>query len=268
MLLCGKKKWPKVEELGDSIIHGEFGQYSLAPNYNKIWTKEGEFGSGSIFEINYQDIPGRPVGSAIPGQVASRATWGLEFDCPTHDLVKAFEKGDPRLKATVIFPGEKLPEGVTAPAEFHSPANLVNRKYWLPPNQRPPNVGGGGGLTNERVFRLAEIMLWDAEASYHNGDIQHATELVNKVRKRARHSGGNTDMSILPPYKSVTLQNIYHEQRVETALGAHRRFFNLVRTGRAAGILPDFKNGVNNHIPIPQNEIELSGGKLKQNPGY
>jgi hypothetical protein len=263
------EEWDKAEKLGDDIINGKYGQYSLAPDYNKIWTQEGEFGPGSIFEINYVNDPSKPgIGSVIPGQLASRATWGLEFDVPTQNLVDAFEKGDPRLKATVLFENEKLPEGVTSPSHFHSPTGMNNRKYWLPPSQRPPNLGGGNAGTNERVFRLAEVMLWDAEASVHNGDVGHATDLVNKVRKRARQSGGNTDMTILSPYKTVTLQDIYHEQRVETALGSHRHFYNLVRTGRAAKLLPNYKEGVNNYFPIPLNQIHLSNGELKQNPGY
>lgn len=97
---------------------------------------------------------------------------------------------------------------------------------------------------------------------------EYSTDLVNKVRGRARKSGGNTDMSILPPYGRVTLENIYHEQRVETALGDHIRFFELVRTGKAAGTLPGYKEGVHNLLPIPLREIQLSNGLLRQNPGY
>jgi starch-binding outer membrane protein, SusD/RagB family len=75
-------------------------------------------------------------------------------------------------------------------------------------------------------------------------------------------------MTILPPYTAVTLDNIYHEMRVEIALGEHRRFYELVRTGRAATVLPGFKVGINEHIPIPLSEIQLSGNVLTQNNGY
>jgi hypothetical protein len=75
-------------------------------------------------------------------------------------------------------------------------------------------------------------------------------------------------MSILPPYTTVTLDDVYHEMRVETALGEHRRFYELVRTGRAPSVLPNFKAGVNEHVPIPLSEIQLSGNLLTQNPGY
>lgn len=262
-----EKKWKEAEQLGDQIIHS--GQYHLADDYNKIWTTAGEFGPGSIFEISMADIPGKDVGSNVNLWEASRSSWGYGFVCPTQNLVDAFEKGDPRLSATVIYNNEKMPDGTVANTT-PSPTGYYNMKYWLPTNEIPYNNGGSAadGPTNERVYRLAVIMLWDAEASVHNGDIAHATDLVNQVRARARESGGNTDRSVLPPYIVVTLDDVYQEERVETALGDHLRFYNLVRTGRAAQILPGYKEGVNNYLPIPLREIQLSNGVLKQNPGY
>ena len=262
-----QKKWPQAQQLGDEIINS--GQYSLTPDYATIFTTQGEFNSGSIFEINLADIPGKGVGTNVNLWQAARNTWGYGFVCPTQNLVDAFETGDPRLPATVISNNEELPDGSVANTTS-SQTGYYNRKYWLPESEIPYNNGGGAGdgPTNERVFRLAIVMLWTAEASIYNGDVAHATELVNKVRDRARQSGGNTDMTILPPLNSVTLNNVYHEMRVETALGDHLRFYELVRTGQAASTLPGYKEGVSNHLPIPLREIQLSNGMLQQNPGY
>jgi hypothetical protein len=45
------------------------------------------------------------------------------------------------------------------------------------------------------------------------------------------------------------------------------RFFDLVRTGKAASVLgASFKAGKNELFPIPQSEVDISG--LTQNPGY
>lgn len=261
-----EKKWAPAQQLGDQIITS--GQYSLAPDVTQIWTLAGEFGPESIFEVNNEDIPGKNVGNLLDLFDAPRNTWGYGFVVPSVSLVNEFEKGDPRLNSTVIFNNEVLPDGTTANTTT-SETGYWNRKYWLPTNEIPTNNGGGAGdgPTNDRVYGLAQVMLWTAEAAFQNGNAAHATDLVNQIRARARVSGGNKDMTILPAYGSVTLANIYHEMRVETALGEHRRFYELVRTGRG-NILPAFKVGINEHVPIPLNEIQLSGGVLTQNPGY
>lgn len=262
-----QKKWTQAQQIGDSIINSQ--QYVLAADVTKIWTLEGEFGPESIFELNYDNIPGKNVGNLLNLFDAPRNTWGYGFVVPSQSLVNEFERGDPRLKATVISNNQLMPDGTTANTAT-SETGYWNRKYWLPVNQMPTNNGGGAGdgPTNDRIFGLAQIMLWTAEAAFHNGNVGHATDLVNLIRIRARNSGGNTDMTILPNRVTVTLNDIYHEMRVETALGEHRRFYELIRTGRAASVLPNFKVGVNEHVPIPLNEIQLSGGVLTQNKGY
>ncbi|KAA2241663.1 RagB/SusD family nutrient uptake outer membrane protein [Chitinophaga agrisoli] len=262
-----QKKWTQAQQLGDSIINS--GQYSLTSDVTKIWTLDGEFNSESIFELNYENIPGKNTGNLLNLFDAPRNTWGYGFVVPSQSLVNEFEAGDPRLKATVIFNNQVMPDGTTINTGT-SETGYWNRKYWLPTDQIPTNNGGGAGdgPTNDRIFGLAQVMLWTAEAAFHNGDVGRATKLVNDIRIRARNSGGNTDMSILPDRNALTLDQIYHEMRVETALGEHRRFYELVRTGRAAALLPNFKVGVNEHVPIPLNEIQLSGGVLRQNNGY
>ena len=262
-----QKKWTQAQQIGDSIINSQ--QYVLAADVTKIWTLEGEFGPESIFELNYENIPGKNTGNLLNLFDAPRNTWGYGFVVPSQSLVNEFERGDPRFRATVISGNQLMPDGTTANTAT-SETGYWNRKYWLPVNQIPTNNGGGAGdgPTNDRIFGLAQVMLWTAEAAFHNGNVGHATDLVNQIRIRARNSGGNTDMTILPNRATVTLNDIYHEMRVETALGEHRRFYELVRTGRAASVLPNFKAGVNEHVPIPLNEIQLSGGVLIQNKGY
>jgi len=135
-----------------------------------------------------------------------------------------------------------------------------------------------------------------AEACYHTGDEANARLYVNKVRERAR--GGNN--AVLPDVTAsgeALLEAIYHERRVELCLENHR-FFDLIRWGRLekevktdgylVGTIITEVNGeyviesdgnapfkatqlnINTHwlMPIPQSEIDFTGGAITQNPGY
>jgi len=68
----------------------------------------------------------------------------------------------------------------------------------------------------------------------------------------------------------ATVRNaIYHERRVELAM-ENDRYFDVIRQGRAATVFGPlgWKANKNEVWPIPQTEIDNSGGILKQNPGY
>jgi hypothetical protein len=62
------------------------------------------------------------------------------------------------------------------------------------------------------------------------------------------------------------LEAIWAERRAELAMEQHR-YFDLIRQGRAADELPNFQSK-HKVYPIPQSEIDLSGGAMTQNDGY
>jgi hypothetical protein len=67
------------------------------------------------------------------------------------------------------------------------------------------------------------------------------------------------------------LEAIWHERRVELAMEQHR-WFDINRQGRGAQIMTalgkPFQIGRHELYPIPQREIDLSGGLMIQNSGY
>lgn len=67
------------------------------------------------------------------------------------------------------------------------------------------------------------------------------------------------------------LEAIWHERRMELAM-EQKRWFDLVRQGRAAERMQeigvDFQEGKHELFPIPSDEIDLSQGKLDQNPNW
>ncbi|HWL00350.1 MAG TPA: RagB/SusD family nutrient uptake outer membrane protein, partial [Parapedobacter sp.] len=117
----------------------------------------------------------------------------------------------------------------------------------------------------------ADVVLMAAEAANEIGNTDLALDYLEQVRARAR--GSNPD--VLPPVTTTDQeelrQAIRHERQVELAM-ENERFFDLVRWGidvdtfHAAG-----KTGYqtkHRFLPIPQVEIDRSGGVLIQNPNY
>ena len=51
-------------------------------------------------------------------------------------------------------------------------------------------------------------------------------------------------------------------------MGEGHRFFDLVRTGKAAQFIPGFASNKHELFPIPIEEIQFSAGNWQQNPGY
>jgi hypothetical protein len=89
-----------------------------------------------------------------------------------------------------------------------------------------------------------------------------AKTYLNLVRRRAfldnAHDITSTGTAL---YDAILV-----ERRLELAMEGER-FFDLVRTGKAASVLgANFKVGKHEVFPIPQTEVEISG--LTQNPGY
>jgi hypothetical protein len=264
-----QNKWPDVKNYTDQVIG--LGIYSLFPNYEQLFRIQNEFNSESIFEINAKHIPGNCDASnsqysQVQG-VRSVARGGWGFNVPTTDLVNAYESGDPRKDATIIFRGETTPEGDNIPASVPNP--MYNQKSYVPftdPSNQDCNEGAD---QNIRVMRYAEVLLMNAEANNELGNSAAALTSLNKVRARAR--GGNN--AILPDItttdKTALRDAIWHERRVELAM-EFDRYFDVIRQGRAATVFGPlgWKPNKNEVWPIPQSEIDLSAGVLTQNPGY
>jgi hypothetical protein len=110
------------------------------------------------------------------------------------------------------------------------------------------------------VIRIAELYLIRAEARAQQNKLGDALADLNAIRTRAGLAASTAAT------QSDILLAIEAERRIEFAFEPHR-WFDLVRTGRAAAVL-----GVtdpNKYVfPIPVVEVGLSKGNLPQNPGY
>lgn len=248
------------------------GVYQLQENYADIFRPDNQFNSESILEIPHSNKAAWGDWGWInggEGNVAPQFIGMADYNGPTFaggwgfapvslELVDAL-KGDPRFEHTIID-GKKLKEeGATYTARFQNTDYFI-RKY--APVSAYRSEAGTPELNwpiNEIEIRLADTYLLEAEAIVRGGgNTSRAEELLNAVRDRVG----------LAPV-AATLDNIYKERRLELATEGHR-FFDLVRTGRAAAVLGPLGFQANKHevLPIPQQEVDITNGVLKQNPGY
>ncbi|MHC2992754.1 carbohydrate-binding protein SusD, partial [Pontibacter sp. HJ8] len=271
-VLLYQKKWSEAAtQLAD--VNGTPGGtstygYRLLDKYGDIFSPAKKFNSESIFEIVHTSLGNGGWGSwpNFDGNIAVLmfgprgysgpdyiAGWG--FNTLTTDLVDAL-KGDPRYEHTVL--DVKSIPGAAYEASFDDTGYFVKKyaptKEWL-------STGGGDAILNFPndyiEIRLADTYLMEAEAIVQGGgDATRAGNLLNAVR-------GRVGLAAVAP----TLDNIYRERRLELATEGHR-FFDLVRTGRAASVLAPmgFVAGKHELLPIPQ--AELINTKLEQNPAY
>lgn len=249
-------------------------EYELWPNYTEIFQRVGENCSESLFEIQATALSNGSLVGASPYNmiqgVRGVPNLGWGFNRPSDDLVAEFEPFDPRLAATVLNPGEVLPDGSAIVQDNPEVLNeRYNQKAWVPAHAGLQDNGPG----NIRILRYADVLLMMAEAINEQGRPGDALPFLNEVRDRAR---GAYPPNIIPAV-TTTDQNelrlkIWHERRVELGMEQHR-WFDLVRTGRAAERMlavgkTNFTTGKHELLPLPQSEIDVSGGNLENNPGY
>lgn len=250
-----QEKWQLSYEMAGEVITS--GQYGLLDDYAQVWRETGENGRESIFEVQatltkgilqYTDVQG-PRGTPDLG-------WG--FNTPTQNLVNAYETGDVRKAATIMFVPSTLWDGFLAPTTWNNPR--YNYKAY---QSSIAESWDGKGMTgkNLRILKYSDILLIRAEAGFHIGMTSEAEDRINEIRARA----GLDDIS------GLTLEAIWKERRLEMAM-EHDRWFDIVRTGQGVAAMAadgkTFITGKHELFPIPQSQIIASGGLLIQNPGY
>lgn len=273
-----EKDFIKAEQYCLEIINAN--RYSLVPKYSDVFTLSGENSTESIFEIQAVALPTQQ--SAGPGSspynmvqgVRGTPNLGWGFNRPSDNLIGAYENTlDPRRKATIIYEESTLPDGVTYVPDNPQILNArYNAKAWVPSHPGLQDNGPG----NIRILRYADILLLAAEALNENNKPAEALVYLNQVRKRARESSPIQLPGLLPDVnildKDQLRERIYRERRVELAMEQHR-WFDLLRWGRAAEAMQaagkvNFTPGKHELLPLPQTEVDLTDGKIWQNPGY
>lgn len=246
--------------------------------FGSIFEEPGENGPESVFEIQYTDVQGGSYGGLqnVEGNVAVgfAGPFGYEgpvfadgnnFNLPTPKIVNAFEAGDLRKDVTILDMATWIPANPgTTYTKQNEDTGFFNRKYI--PRKRRDIAGADVKLTspnNYRAIRYADVLLMAAEANNKNGNDSKAQQYLNLVRDRAF---GDTNHRISATGTALN-DFILTERRMEL-VGEGHRFFDLVRTGKAASEIPGFVAGKNELFPIPIEEIQFAAGNWAQNPKY
>ena len=244
----------------------------------------------------------------FPVGISGAGANGGGGNCPTLNLVEAYEQGDNRFAQTIACNGDSWPNANTIPLEtfiggvnglptaYATPTGYYLKKYVTESVQ----IAGNGANTCKHVwvtFRLGEFYLNYAEALFNlagsgyiapSGYSASATAAyyINQIRKRA--GLGN----IAEGLSAAEFKAAYEKERfVELAFEGHRffdvrrwkvadKYFTNIRgmeiTKNADGTFTETPKTVQTRqwndkmylFPIPQSEILKSGGALTQNPGW
>lgn len=260
-----QQQWDKAIAAGAKVTGNT--AYKLVTDYGQNFQGAFENNSEALFALQYKSgwtTDNSPAYYHTPG-----AWGGWGFHEPIEDLVQEFEPKDPRRAYSVLSEGDKVDRKANGITEFTADLTRVTghafRKY-----TDFTSTGDMDQGLNAPLLRSADVYLLVSEAKIRSG--KNGDAELNAVRTRA---GLNTKTN-------ATMTDIMHERRVELS-GENERHQDLMRWDKA-GLIDivahykkdrgPFKPGRNfikpkhYYFPLPQREIDLSNGILKQNPNY
>lgn len=281
-----KTRYPKALQYMQEIINDK-SEYGLMDNFADIWKESGEWCKESIWEINYEDgnnergwsSPLAIGGTVLPTLISPNAWpggdgwvkqasdgWGfLPVRQETYDL---YSDNDTRRAATCWDCRGMGTDGDADDTHYHK--RYQDTGLWLakyrPFTENNADAGFDTNLNynnNYRFYRVAEAYLNAAELLLETGgDAGLAKDYVNKIRRRA----GIAELG------AVTLDDVINERHLEF-VGEGKRYFDLVRTGKAATVLvPDSYGYRTNswteskkYIPIGQAELDSDPALVQNN---
>ncbi len=280
-LLAKSKLWNKqyatVLTLCKEVINSNV--YSLFPTYATLFKPENKLNSEAIFEIQASEKPGDGgkywswfgTAQGVRGADADGWNLGWGWNTPTTKLVNAYEAGDPRKPATILFSGQSDDPanggyGRTLPP--YTNAIYWNKKTYVSvAQQQAAGEPNGASFEDCILLRYADVLLMAAEAANETGDGATAEAMLEQVRARARNGNAGILPHVAYANHDQMLTAIKQERRVEFGM-EFERFYDLVRWGDASSVLGSLGYQTKNHyFPLPTSAI-ANNPKLVQNSDY
>ena len=252
------------------------GQYALVDDFGGIWEESGEWSSESIWEINFiSEGAVRDWGSPIAtgGQVTSILT-GIPAIKNSPDYQEGWGFGPVRAAAYNMYDNTdtRRDGGILNFAEYAEKSGASYTPRWEDTGfflkKYIARVGGNHGYlgdpnmnygNNERIYRYSETLLNAAELAVRTG--QDGSQWLKQVRDRAKSQDTGT-----------SLDDIIEERHKEF-VGEGKRYWDLVRTGKAATVLTasnhEFRTvswtESTKYWPIPQSELDKDPNLVQNN---
>lgn len=334
-----RQKMDEVITLTRDVI--QHSGKALFPDFAGNFLCESQNGIESLWAIQFSHNDGTPRGR-INGTTQVTYPMVEEYGCcgyhsPSQDVVNAFRTVgglpdfnhynavsiknsqdvtsntvDPRLLHTVAIDGlpykykpDFIMDGKTWTRQPESYGEFLSLKevvIYDSPCYQPVNPWKDSSK-NRDVIRLADVMLWLAEALIQTGQHDDALPLINDIRTRAAQStarlvdvnGNPTGNFNVAPYvvagpgkncdwtKDFAFKALQWERRLEFACEGFRaydlmrwgimadtmnEYFRVERTRRQHLASAQFTKGRDEYLPIPKQQIDLSKNLYVQNHGY
>jgi hypothetical protein len=271
--------WQKAADVANDLyLHASEWDVELLHDFGDLWLTKNEYNAEILFEASFNNDPINKINGAFYTQnrpyLFEDVNYGVQegwgWNVGEMELYNSFADDDLRKEATFEtywivdkdFGGNgplddtlwyyELPDSTPHAGKFRDPGD-----DWIPPN----TLDG----INFPILRYADVLLILAEAENeaNNQPTTLAYTAVNIIRRRA-FGDQNHDFTGLN-YEQFR-DSVRAERRRELAWEGDK-WFDLVRWDIHTTIPNLIYKGVGNHkyFPIPQAEIDKSGGILKQN---
>jgi starch-binding outer membrane protein, SusD/RagB family len=235
-----QKKWAEAEALLKDVVNS--GEYALMPDYNDAFSTntgnknnkesvfevqflEGSAGLNGSFIYNFLPRPMSPDElKPISGTSNPQPLTGEGNNAPTPDVIAAYEAGDKRKDISIGY--------VTLSGSLRANKTFPYIKKFARTHSLHGNTGN-----NWPIYRYSEVLLFLAEALMEQNKAADALVYLNQIRSRAGL-----------PAATATAQTelreiVYRDRRSELAF-ENKRWFDLVRTGRAIETITAYGNRI------------------------
>jgi hypothetical protein len=276
-----EKKYPEAVSAAQAVIDG--GEYDLNPDYHANFIQASANGIESVFEIQHNDNSTTDNGGGWSSDSFDGSSTPVEVQCggwgqnaPSADLYSTFENGDIRRQYTC----PTATDLIDGAAMCGTPAQPSMGKHIIPGTDISLQARPDVVPLNWVLIRYAEVLLIKAEALAAQASGTAPADAITALMKVRDRAGLTTPTeSDFSAYSGQDfLRYVRLERRKELGMEAWR-LFDLRRYGtdslRNALIRVGKINTTDRPwddkymlFPIPQSEIDLSGGVVTQTPGY